>query len=145
MSLPPACKMFGAELPDGASAAGAEVGMEKALLRAAFAGDDLLPESVLWRRKNGFSDSVSDINRSWSVIIGEHVDGLVSDAAYEEGRLRYAHDTPMTKEGYYYRTVFEEFYGDRHAASLTPYQWLPRWCGDVVDPSARVLATYAAD
>ena len=118
--------------------------MEKYLIRKAFEKDDLLPASVLWRRKNGFSDSVSKKNKSWSQIIQAHVGTIVSDVEYETERSKFSFQTPETKEAYYYRKLFYDFYGSA-SDELTPYQWLPRWCGDVKDPSARVLEIYAAD
>jgi asparagine synthase (glutamine-hydrolysing) len=117
--------------------------IEKYLIRKAFQKEGLLPESVLWRRKNGFSDSVSMKEKSWSTIIQEYVDMLVTDTEYESQKSQYEHDTPKTKEAYYYRKIFTKYYGKHQ--NLTPYQWLPKWCGDVVDPSARVLKIYAAD
>jgi asparagine synthase (glutamine-hydrolysing) len=117
--------------------------IEKYLIRKAFEAGDLLPHEVLWRRKNGFSDSVSQKNRSWSTIIQEYVDLIVSDAEFEQNRHSFEHDPPHLKEGYYYRKIFTQFYGDHQ--ELTPYQWLPKWCGDVKDPSARALAIYQAD
>jgi asparagine synthase (glutamine-hydrolysing) len=117
--------------------------IEKYLIRKAFANMDLLPDEVLWRRKNGFSDSVSSKTRSWSMIIQEFVDKVVSDEEFERGATAYTHDTPKLKEGYFYRKLFTKHYGPHQ--HLTPYQWLPRWCGDVTDPSARVLTIYQAD
>ena len=117
--------------------------IEKYLIRKAFADMDLLPEEVLWRRKNGFSDSVSSKTRSWSTIIQEFVDLVVSDEEFEREAPKFVHDTPKLKEGYYYRKLFTEHYGQNQ--HLTPYQWLPKWCGDVSDPSARVLKIYQAD
>lgn len=118
--------------------------MEKYLIRKAFERDGLLPDEVLWRRKNGFSDSVSKKDKSWSEVITEFVDSIVSDSEYERERHSFTHDMPQTKEGYWYRKLFTDMYGDA-CNKLTPYQWLPRWCGDIVDPSARVLEMYAAD
>ncbi len=117
--------------------------MEKYWLRKAFEKDGLLPEAVLWRRKNGFSDSVSHVNRSWSTVIKEYVDKKISDAEFQERASEFRYDAPKTKEAYYYRKIFTQFYGKHQG--LTPYQWLPKWCGDIVDPSARVLKMYAAD
>ena len=117
--------------------------MEKYLIRKAFDVDNLLPQEVLWRRKNGFSDSVSQIDRSWSTVIKEYVDTKVSDTEFQANSLEYKHDTPKTKEAYYYRKIYSQHYGTHQ--QLTPYQWLPKWCGEVVDPSARVLQMYAAD
>lgn len=116
--------------------------IEKYLVRKAFEADDLLPKEVLWRRKNGFSDSVSSQTRSWSQILGEHIDTLVTDEEFISQKDNYKHDTPSIKEGYYYRKKYHESYGHHE---LTPFQWLPRWCGDIKDPSARTLNIYAGD
>lgn len=117
--------------------------IEKFPLRRAFAGENLIPDEVLWRRKNGFSDSVSNKKRSWSTIIQDYVDTIISDSEFERCKDDFKFNSPRTKEAYFFRKVFTETYGDHQ--ELTPYQWLPRWCGDVVDPSARVLTIYEAD
>lgn len=117
--------------------------IEKHPLRAAFAQENLLPDSILWRRKNGFSDSVSKQDRSWHHIIQDYVNQKISDTEFVRHRHDFTHDTPETKEAYYFRKVFTEHYG--HHQKLIPYQWLPKWCGDIKDPSARNLPMYAAD
>jgi len=132
MGIDPALRMF-----DGTEK------IEKYLLRKAFEEDNLLPNDVLWRRKNGFSDSVSKKTRSWSTVIQDYLHTQVSNKEFEDAKGRYLHDAPLTKEGYWYRKVFEEYYGKFDQA--TPYQWLPKWCGEVTDPSARVLQMYKAD
>ncbi|HRX30020.1 MAG TPA: asparagine synthase-related protein, partial [Saprospiraceae bacterium] len=103
----------------------------------------LLPQSVLWRRKNGFSDSVSSKAESWSVTLQKHIDTLVTDQEYLAQREQFSNNPPQTKEAYYYRKIFTQDYGKHQ--NLTPYQWLPKWCGDVIDPSARALEIYQAD
>ena len=117
--------------------------IEKFPLRQAFADENLIPDEVLWRRKNGFSDSVSNKKRSWFEIIQSYVDTIISDSEFVRCKDDFTFDTPKTKEAYFFRKVYTEFYG--HHQNLTPYQWLPRWCGDIVDPSARVLQIYEAD
>lgn len=117
--------------------------MEKYLIRKAFANDNVIPNEILWRRKNAFSDSVSQINRSWSDIIKEHIDTKVSDHEYLSHKDEFAFHPPKTKEAYYYRTIFTKYYGKHQ--NLTPYQWLPKWSGDILDPSARKLSIYDAD
>jgi asparagine synthase (glutamine-hydrolysing) len=131
MGIDPKLRMFGEER------------MEKYLLRKAFEAERLLPDEVLWRRKNGFSDSVSAKMRSWSDIIRAYIDNKVSDEEFEQEKHRFRHDPPRIKEAYYYRKLFNEYYGDHDR--LTPYQWLPKWCGDMADPSARKLSLYQAD
>jgi len=131
MGIQPSLRMFN------------DLRIEKYLIRKAFESMDLLPQEVLWRRKNGFSDSVSSKTRSWSMIIQEYVDLVVSDEEYTREAATFEHDTPRLKEGYYYRKLFTQHYGAHQ--DLTPYQWLPKWCGAVSDPSARVLSIYQAD
>jgi len=132
MGIDPSLRMF-----DG------EKKIEKYLLRKAFANENLLPDEVLWRRKNGFSDSVSMQTRSWSEIIRDYIDTKISDGEFLEAQKADPLSCPQTKEGYYYKKLFLEYYGDK--TNLTPYQWLPKWCGKVTDPSARVLSIYQAD
>jgi len=131
MGIDPKLRMFGGEK------------VEKYLLRKAFEPEGILPTEVLWRRKNGFSDSVSSKARSWSEIIKSHVDEIISDEEFRLHKDDFAHDTPKFKEAYYYRKIFTQHYGKHQ--NLTPYQWLPKWCGDMVDPSARKLRIYQAD
>ncbi len=131
MGIDPKLKMF-----DGKR-------IEKYPLRRAFAEENLIPDSVLWRRKNGFSDSVSKLKRSWHHIIQDYVDTKVSDSEFERHKHDFQHEPPRTKEAYYFRKVFTDFYGKHQ--ELIPYQWLPVWCGDIADPSARALPMYAGD
>ena len=107
-------------------------GCEKYLLRYAFL--DVLPHDVLWRKKEAFSDGVSSTTKSWYQIIQDHVSNLtLKDKEYR-------HNPPQMKETQWYRQLFEEFYPE--CEHLLPYYWVPRWCGAVVDPSARTLAVY---
>lgn len=116
--------------------------IEKKLLRDAFAESGLLPEAVVWRRKEAFSDGVSKQEKSWAKVVQDHVDTKVTDTEFaaEKGRFQYC--PPILKESYYYRVLFEQFYPGR--GEVIPYFWLPnpKWCGEVVDPSARVLDCY---
>ena len=61
--------------------------IEKYLLRKAFDGIGLLPDEVLWRPKEAFSDGVSNKGRSWHKIIQEYVDSKISDKEFYEGHL----------------------------------------------------------
>ena len=112
--------------------------MEKDLLRRSFEGE--LPSEVLWRKKDGFSDGISDFKRTTSVIMKEYVDAQVSDKEFEERKGKYG---SQTKEQYFYRKIFEEFYPER--ANLIPEQWMPnkKYYGDIItDPSGRILDTF---
>ena len=108
-------------------------GVEKYLLRKTF--DGLIPDAVLWRPKEAFSDGCSEGTESWYSIIQEFVETEISDEAMAEAA--FVHCAPRTKEEFYYRSYFESYYPGR--APVIPHFWLPKWCGDVIDPSARVL------
>ena len=118
--------------------------VEKYLLRSAFDEEGLLPNEILWRPKEAFSDGVSSTKagESWYEIIQKHCKRIVSDIKLETAAERYPFSTPKTKEAYYYRKIFENKYpGQSH---LIPYMWLPKW-SDSQDPSARTLAHYTQE
>ncbi len=79
--------------------------MEKAILRDSFEG--YLPKEILWRQKEQFSDGVG---YSWIDGLRVHVESLVTDQQLENAHIRFPVNTPDNKEGYYYRTIFEEKY-----------------------------------
>lgn len=118
-----------------------EKSMEKQLFRDSFNDMNLLPPYVLYRKKEAFSDGTSANEKSWFQIIQEHIDKIITDEEFEINKNKYEFNTPDTKEKYYYRKKFEEYYGDK-SVDVIPYYWLPKWCGDVKDPSARVLEVY---
>lgn len=70
----------------------------------------------------------------------EYIEPLVSDEQLKSATSKYPFNTPQTKEAYFYREIFTELYPN--CEHFTPYMWLPKWCGDVTDPSARVLKHY---
>ena len=119
-------------------------GIEKWWLRKAFDGTNLLPNEVLYRTKEAFSDGVSSKEKSWFQIIQEYVESLVSDKDLENAANIYPHCTPQTKEAFYYRRVFCEFFGENRQ-TIIPHYWQPKWNADgeevteYVDPSARTL------
>ena len=65
----------------------------------------------------------------------------VNDEDLENAAKKFPLNPPPTKEAYYYRCVFEEFYPGR--APLIPYFWMPKWSTST-DPSARTLKHYAS-
>lgn len=117
-------------------------GVEKHLLRSAFSGTKLLPDSILWRHKEAFSDGVAQIKKSLFQVVQDIVDSKVTDEALKSAHIKYPHCTPKTKESYYYREVFEKHY-PAQAEWLMPYFWMPKWI-QVNDPSARFIKHYAA-
>ena len=130
MSLPPWMKRFGE---------GAEHAVEKHLLRTAFEG--LLPEDVMWRRKEAFSDGVSGHDRTWVQIIKEYVDKRVSDleVSVANDLDEFKHNAPYDKESHYYRTVFAQCFPGKGRAETIPYFWRHPFCEGTLDPSARLL------
>jgi asparagine synthase (glutamine-hydrolysing) len=113
---------------------------EKHLLRSSFSGMDLIPDEVLWRTKEAMSDGVSSMKRGWFEIIQDHAEKKYSNEEFIELQKKYTWHPPQTKEALYFREIFNEFYPNRD--ETIPYTWLPKWSGDIVDPSARVLDVY---
>ena len=118
-------------------------GMEKWLLRKSFDGTGLLPEKALYRPKCAFSDGISKQERSWYQVIQEDVEKLFTTEQLEAAMKHYEHLPPVSKESLLYRTIFCDYFGSNESVAKTiPYYWLPKWCGDIKEPSARVLAHY---
>jgi asparagine synthase (glutamine-hydrolysing) len=111
--------------------------IEKYLIRKAFEKEGLLPEEVLWRKKEAFSDGVTSETRSWHKIIEEFVDKKISDNDFKTLQNNFSFNKPLTKEALYYRIIFERTYNKFE--NIIPYFWMPKWCGDVSDPSAREI------
>lgn len=117
-----------------------ERSIEKWLLRKSFDHTGILPDEILWRRKEAFSDGVSITNMSWSKIIADKVDSLITDEEFQKNKELYSWNKPMLKESYYYRKLFESHYPGRE--TTIPHFWLPKWNGNINDPSARILQKY---
>lgn len=136
MSLDPEVKLSGA----------ARGRVEKQFLREAFAGGQtLLPEHVLWRQKEQFSDGVG---YGWIDALKAHAEGAVSDAELAGAAERFPYNPPATKEAYLYRAMFARHFPQAWAAETVPggpsvacstaaaLEWDPRLKA-VVDPSGR--------
>ena len=116
--------------------------IEKFLLRTSFSkkffencsGDQILPDSILWRKKEAFSDGVSNQGRSLYVILQEQIADLLN-ASDPESNFEPTIDT----EKYYYKQLFDNAYPN--CASIVPYFWMPKYT-DATDPSARTLTFY---
>ncbi|PKH99871.1 asparagine synthase B [Glaciecola sp. 33A] len=91
--------------------------MEKWILRKAFDDETYLPAEVLWRQKEQFGDGVG---YSWIDSIREFVALEVSDQQLATAQFRFPINTPDTKEGYYYRTIFEDYFPQESAAKCVP-------------------------
>jgi len=141
--------------------------MEKYLLRLSFSGEyysnsngePLLPHSILWRRKEAFSDGVSQNSRSLYEIIQEFTDQKIKEEyiAFMEhivdnidnNKINFEklvskipelkdihHLVPKTSEQIYYRKIFEEHY--KGLGNILPYFWMPKYV-NATDASARTL------
>ena len=73
----------------------------------------------------------------------EYAESQYTDEEFEEGRKKYSHAQPFTKESLLYRDIFEKYYPGQ--GQMIVEFWMPNksWEGcDVNDPSARVLSNY---
>ena len=89
--------------------------IEKWVLREAF--KDYLPESVLWRQKEQFSDGVG---YSWIDSLKDLVSKEVSDHNLENASKLYPINTPRNKEEYYYRSIFNNHFPSDASAMSVP-------------------------
>ncbi|EMY3583417.1 asparagine synthase B [Flavobacterium psychrophilum] len=114
-------------------------GKEKYILRKAFDTPDnpYLPDEVLWRQKEQFSDGVG---YNWIDQLIEYCASKVTDKQLELAKELYSYNTPTTKEAYYYRTIFHKYYPQQSAAE-TVRKWIPKW-QENQDPSGRANAAH---
>lgn len=112
---------------------------EKYLIRKSFEevykNKPILPNDVLWRRKEAFSDGVSSTEKSWFEIINDYID--TKDVKQD---LDCSINSPYTDESRYYRQRFIEHFTDK-VSNVIPHFWLPSWTNEK-DPSARKLDNY---
>ncbi len=104
MNLNPECKMYGFGL-DG------EIGekkIEKYILRKAF--DGWLPDEILWRKKEQFSDGVSSDKENVINVLKQHAENEISDKEFAERNNIYPINTPSTKEGLLYYKIFNKLF-----------------------------------
>jgi asparagine synthase (glutamine-hydrolysing) len=107
---------------------------EKYLLRRAFndyfhdnLGRKILPDIILWRRKEAFSDGVSSHGRSLFQILQEKIG------------LKLNMEANIETEKIYYKKIFDELYPN--CSHILPYFWMPKYT-NATDPSARTLTIY---
>jgi asparagine synthase (glutamine-hydrolysing) len=89
--------------------------MEKWVLRKSF--EQYLPESVAWRQKEQFSDGVG---YDWIDSLKDLVNEKVTDDMFKNAKFTFPFQTPMSKEEYYYRSIFEEHYPSETSATTVP-------------------------
>ena len=120
--------------------------MEKRIVREAF--EDMLPEEVAWRQKEQFSDGVG---YSWIDTLKKITSEAVTDEQMSHAAERFPINTPLCKEEYYYRSIFEEHFPSESAARSVPHEasvacstavaleWDEAW-KNMNDPSGRAVS-----
>jgi asparagine synthase (glutamine-hydrolysing) len=114
--------------------------MGKWILRKAFDGTKILPDSILWREKAAFSDAVG---HSMVDYLKEFAEAQYTEAQLAQAKEKYPHGAPFTKESLLYRDIFEKHFPNQ--SHLIKDFWMPNkeWANcNVADPSARVLPNY---
>lgn len=102
--------------------------IEKYVLRKAFDTSDdpqarpYLPANILWRQKEQFSDGVG---YSWIDSLKETSLRIISDEKFEKAAERWPVDTPQTKEAYWFREIFEQWF-PQAACTESVVRWIPR-------------------
>ncbi len=109
-------------------------GIEKYILRKSFdtTDDPYLPKEVLWRQKEQFSDGVG---YHWIDQLIAYCTQQVSDLEMEKAGTKYPHNTPSSKEAYFYREIFHKHFPQK-SAEKTVLKWIPKWQKNE-DPSGR--------
>ena len=108
--------------------------IEKKILRDSF--DDKenpwLPDSILWRQKEQFSDGVG---YSWIDELIKYCESQISDEEMEKASSLFPINTPSTKEAMFMRKIFHKHFPSENAAK-TVLKWVPKWQKNE-DPSGR--------
>ncbi|KAG8488562.1 hypothetical protein CXB51_016296 [Gossypium anomalum] len=134
--------------------------IEKWILRRAFDDEEhpYLPKHILYRQKEQFSDGVG---YSWIDGLKAHADQHVTNKMMRNASNIFPHNTPTTKEAYYYRMIFERFFPQNSARLTVPggatvacstakaVEWDAAWKNNL-DPSGRAalgvhLSAYNAE
>jgi asparagine synthase (glutamine-hydrolysing) len=109
--------------------------IEKYFLRQAFYGTNLLPDDILFRRKEAFSDGVSSKENSLFTIIQNHCDIKYKNIKHNE----------VSNEAYHYKQIFIKNFGYENL-NIIPGYWKHKYTKDGLldkdkyhDPSARTL------
>ena len=114
-------------------------GIEKYILRKAFDTPEkpFLPEEILWRQKEQFSDGVG---YNWIDTLIEYCASQVTDEEFAKAKSVFPYNTPVTKEAFYYRTIFQKHF-PQDSAAQTVRKWIPKW-QENQDPSGRANAAH---
>ncbi|MFK7884892.1 MAG: asparagine synthase B [Phycisphaerales bacterium] len=142
---------------DRAPALGTRAGrsIEKHLLRSAFDQPvPWLPESILWRQKEQFSDGVG---YSWVDTLRDHAAKRITPIQLASAADRFPESTPPNAEMYWMRELFEEKFITGRQSGRTPLatlgagpsvacstpeaiSWDPSWLDHAGDISGRAIA-----
>ncbi|KMP08388.1 asparagine synthetase [Coccidioides immitis RMSCC 2394] len=118
--------------------------IEKYVLRKAFDTSDepetkpFLPDNILWRQKEQFSDGVG---YSWIDALRDNAELQVTDEMMKNPKPEWGDDIPDTKEAYWYRMMFDEHFPP--CCASTVMRWTPTWSKQT-DPSGRAISTHVA-
>ena len=117
---------------------------EKYMLRQAFSSREptLLPDDIIWRTKEAFSDGVSGNDGSWFEIIDKEIaKQQMEDNDYTNNHKIWFNkfNKPLTREQQYYRDIYDKEYPN--TAYVVPYFWMPKYV-NASDSSARTLEIY---
>ena len=99
-----------------------------------FEGKQLLPNSILFRKKEAFSDGVSSHGRSLYIILQEYISNHLN-----EKEMTTKYKVTIDTEKYYYKKLFLTYYSN--CENILPYFWMPKYT-IATDPSARTLQHY---
>ena len=118
---------------------------EKYLLRKSFTSlifqtyedKQILPNEILFRKKEAFSDGVSCHGRSLYQILQEKIAKKLN-----EQENIYLFEANIDTEKMYYKNIFKSFFPN--CEHILPYFWMPKYT-DSTDPSARTLTFYSKD
>lgn len=112
---------------------------EKYILRKAFdtPEDPYLPQEVLWRQKEQFSDGVG---YNWIDELITYCSSQVTDEQLSGAAVEFLYNAPTTKEAYLYRSIFNKHFPQTSAAQ-TVRKWIPKW-QENLDPSGRANAAH---
>lgn len=130
--------------------------MEKYILRNSFSEKNfkdhndrqILPDEILWRKKEAFSDGVSSHGRSLYQILQEKISNKMNEKAKElqiesiqkgQDKYYFMHEANIDSEKMYYKDIFNQFYPN--CEQIVPYFWMPKYT-NATDPSARTLDIY---
>ena len=91
--------------------------IEKWIIRKAF--EDMLPESIVWRQKEQFSDGVG---YSWIDTLKKMTEEKISDSEFARREMRFPINPPKTKEEYYYREIYSRLFPSDSAAKVVPHE-----------------------